>query len=149
TARDRCQEIDVLEFKIRLYNADGAHGYELPTSNTLGAIVFDNGVTGGTEFDVSPLLFIYGHSGFHTELKLKPANGNGKERIIRCYFKRRARWLRSWRKDNTPNVFHKGPRYMYAHYLDTLAIFRKLDSVSKIQEPEDVDRLISAEQPDP
>ncbi|GJZ24123.1 hypothetical protein Tco_0561582 [Tanacetum coccineum] len=65
---------------IRLYNADGARGYELPTSNTLGVIVFYSGVTGSTEFDVSPLLFIYEHSGFHTELKLKPADGNGKER---------------------------------------------------------------------
>ncbi|GJS22048.1 hypothetical protein Tco_0450680 [Tanacetum coccineum] len=44
TARDKCKEIDVPEFKIRLYNAEGTRGYELPTSNTLGAIVFDSGL---------------------------------------------------------------------------------------------------------
>ncbi|GJX04362.1 DNA helicase [Tanacetum coccineum] len=43
TTRDKCREIDILEFKIRLYNAKGARGYELPTSNTLGAIFFDSG----------------------------------------------------------------------------------------------------------
>ncbi|GJV16526.1 putative ribonuclease H-like domain-containing protein [Tanacetum coccineum] len=98
-----------------------------------------------------------------------------------------------------PMSFTRGPRYMYAHYLDALAIFQKLDIVcrvfeqmihdfldclksqktfravigvlytvefqkrelphyhtllwvdseSKIQGPEDVDRLISAELPDP
>ncbi|GJR63091.1 DNA helicase [Tanacetum coccineum] len=86
------------EFKIRLYNAEGARGYELPTSNTLGAIVFYNGPTSRTDFDVIiqqkdgppqrinklhpsymslqfPLLFIYGQLGFHIKLKLKSANG--------------------------------------------------------------------------
>ncbi|GJT92566.1 hypothetical protein Tco_1081411 [Tanacetum coccineum] len=51
-ARDRCQEIDIPEFKIRLYNGNGACGYELLASNTLGEIVFDSGLTGSTEFDV-------------------------------------------------------------------------------------------------
>nr|GEV76490.1 DNA helicase [Tanacetum cinerariifolium] len=35
TARDKCRELDIPEFKIWLYNAEGARGYELPTSNTL------------------------------------------------------------------------------------------------------------------
>ncbi|GJU35961.1 DNA helicase [Tanacetum coccineum] len=93
TARDKCREIHVSKFKIRLYNAEGARGYELSTSNTLGAVVFDSGVTSSTDFDVIiqekdglpkrinklhksyrsfqfPLLFFYGQAGFHTELKL-------------------------------------------------------------------------------
>ncbi|GJW08079.1 DNA helicase [Tanacetum coccineum] len=88
--------------QIRLYNADGAHGYELPTSNTLGAIVFDNGVTGGTEFDVMWEAVLADYS---------------------CYFKR----------GEQVDGFHDVGE----------------DSVSKIQEPEDVDRLISVELPDP
>ncbi|GKE08750.1 DNA helicase [Tanacetum coccineum] len=94
--------------QIRLYNADSARGYELPTSNTLGAIVFYSGVTGSTEFDVViehrggppmrinklyrsymslqfPLLLIYGQSRFHTELKLNPADGSGKERRVTMF----------------------------------------------------------------
>ncbi|GJT66213.1 integrase, catalytic region, zinc finger, CCHC-type containing protein [Tanacetum coccineum] len=105
TARDRCQQIDVPEFKIRLYNADGARGYELPSSNTLGAIVFDSRLTGSTEFDVVIkhrgglpkrinklhksyrslqflLLFIYGQLGFHTDLKLRSGEGTKKERRV-------------------------------------------------------------------
>ncbi|GJZ94940.1 hypothetical protein Tco_0667143 [Tanacetum coccineum] len=45
TARDKCRELNILEFKIRLYNAEGARGYELPTLNTLGAMVFENGIS--------------------------------------------------------------------------------------------------------
>ncbi|GJY33138.1 hypothetical protein Tco_0417607 [Tanacetum coccineum] len=97
-AMGRCREIDILEFKIRLYNGNGARGYEILASNTLGAIVFDNGLTSNMEFDVIiehrgmppkrinklhqsymslqfPLLFIHGQSGFHTELKLRRSGG--------------------------------------------------------------------------
>ncbi|GJS73021.1 DNA helicase [Tanacetum coccineum] len=227
TARDRCQQIDVPEFKIRLYNGDGARGYELPTLNTLGAIVFDSGVIGNTEFDVViehmggppkrinklhpsymslqfPLLFVYGQSGFHTELKLKPDDGRDKERcgklfqqyvvgVFYCIEQNRLDFIRKKQSDIRsdylsglyiaisrgerdgyevggriilPMSFTRGSRYMYAHYLDALAICRKLvlytvefqksglphcdtllwvDSESKIQGPEDVDRLILAE----
>ncbi|GJY51976.1 DNA helicase [Tanacetum coccineum] len=138
TTRDRCRELDIPEFKIRLYNAKGARGNELPTSNTLGAMVFKSGIADNADFDVIiqhrdgpiqrvnklhpsymslqfPLLFIYGQPGYHTELKLKSANGVGERdgyevggRII------------------LPMSFTGGLRYMYAHYLDALAIFRKL-----------------------
>ncbi|GJS61682.1 DNA helicase [Tanacetum coccineum] len=119
--RDKCREIDILEFKIRLYNVEGARGYEIPRSSTLRAIVFDSGPTGSTYFDVIiqdkdgstqsisklhpsymslqlNLLFIYGQSGFHTKLKLR----------------------------KTLPTIRGGTCYMYAHYLDTLAICRKL-----------------------
>ncbi|GKF12943.1 DNA helicase [Tanacetum coccineum] len=181
TARDKCREI----FKIRLYNAEGACGYELPTSNTLGAIVFDSGVTGNTNFDViiqekdGPakrinkhhksymslqflLLFIYGQPGFHTELMLKPADGSGKERRVtmRAYYayqlhprQHRLDFICKKQSDIRsdylsglydaisrgerdgfevggriimPMSFTRGPWYMYAHYLDALAICRKL-----------------------
>ena len=37
---------------IRLYGGDGPHGYELPSSNSLGAIVFDRGPKSESNFDV-------------------------------------------------------------------------------------------------
>nr|GEU89584.1 helitron helicase-like domain-containing protein [Tanacetum cinerariifolium] len=52
TARDKCMQMDIPDFKICLYNVEGVCGYELPTSNTLGAIVFENGITTKKEFDV-------------------------------------------------------------------------------------------------
>nr|GEU97982.1 DNA helicase [Tanacetum cinerariifolium] len=111
TARDKSRELDVLEFKIRLYNAEGARGYELPTSNTLGAMVFENGISDNAEFDCIiqhrdsppqrvnklhpsymslqfPLLFIYGQPGYHTELTLKSDDdvGRGKRvTMLACY----------------------------------------------------------------
>ncbi|GJX85208.1 DNA helicase [Tanacetum coccineum] len=72
TSRDKCKEIDIPEFKIRLYSIGGAQGYELPTSNTLRAMVFESGITSNTDFE----------SGYHTNLKLKSADGSGKEKIV-------------------------------------------------------------------
>nr|GEV59843.1 helitron helicase-like domain-containing protein [Tanacetum cinerariifolium] len=105
TARDKCREIHIPEFKIRLYNAEGACGYELLASNVLGAVVFDSGVSGTTDFDVIiqekagppkrisklhksylslqfPLLFIYGKPGFYPELKLRRADGSRQEQKL-------------------------------------------------------------------
>nr|GEV68000.1 reverse transcriptase domain-containing protein [Tanacetum cinerariifolium] len=114
----------------------GARGYEFPTSNTLGAMVFESGVADNTDFDVIiqhrdgsaqkvnklhplymslkfPLLFIYGQPGYHTELKLKSADGE------RDVYEVRGRIILHM-------SFTCDPRYMYAHYLDALAICRKL-----------------------
>ncbi|GJX97177.1 DNA helicase [Tanacetum coccineum] len=184
TSRDKCGDIHVPEFKIRLYNAEGARGYELSTSNTLGAVVFDNGVTSSTDFDIIiqekdgppkrinklhksymslqfPLLFIYGQVRFHTELKLRAANGSRQERLFQQYVvgvfcaieQNRLDFIRKKQKDIRgdhlsglydaisrgerdgyevggriilPMSFTGGPRYMYAHYLDALAICQKL-----------------------
>nr|GEV84763.1 helitron helicase-like domain-containing protein [Tanacetum cinerariifolium] len=52
TARDKCREIHISEFKIRLYTAEGARGYDLSASNVLGAVVFDRVVSGSTDFDI-------------------------------------------------------------------------------------------------
>nr|GFA25969.1 helitron helicase-like domain-containing protein [Tanacetum cinerariifolium] len=88
--------------KLRLYNAEGARGYELPASNVLGAVVFNSGVSCSTDFDIIiqekagppkrisklhksymslqfPLLFIYGQPGFYPELKLRRADGSRQE----------------------------------------------------------------------
>nr|GEW74092.1 DNA helicase [Tanacetum cinerariifolium] len=52
STRDKCREVDISEFKIWLYNAKGSRGYELPTSNALGAMVFENGISDNADFDV-------------------------------------------------------------------------------------------------
>ncbi|GJZ03109.1 putative reverse transcriptase domain, ribonuclease H-like domain, aspartic peptidase domain protein [Tanacetum coccineum] len=105
TTRDKCRELDIPEFKIRLYNGEGARGYEFPTSNTLGTMVFESGITSNTDFDVIiqhkdgppqrvnklhpsymslqfPLLFIYRKSRYHTDLMIKSADGHGRARRI-------------------------------------------------------------------
>nr|GEX20953.1 helitron helicase-like domain-containing protein [Tanacetum cinerariifolium] len=98
TARDKCNEQPVLDFKIRLYSVVGAQEDDLLTSQTLGAIVFEIGHNTKANYDVIieskdgfpqrinklhssymslqfPLLFIYGQPGFHTEMKKRTTNG--------------------------------------------------------------------------
>lgn len=97
TTRDKCRAENVKAFKIRLYNADGLRGYELPASHTLGGIVFDSGPTTLSDYGVIikykdgplqrinklhqsymslqfPLIFIYGQPGYHTKLKVRSAD---------------------------------------------------------------------------
>ncbi|PWA81074.1 hypothetical protein CTI12_AA192040 [Artemisia annua] len=104
-ARDLSDQPDVPEFKLKLYNAEGARGYELPTSNTLAAIVFDSGPMSESDFDVIiqykggepqrinklhksymsmqfPLIFIYGQPGFHAGLMSRPTAPNKKPRRV-------------------------------------------------------------------
>ncbi|GKB21147.1 hypothetical protein Tco_0855070 [Tanacetum coccineum] len=52
TARDKCAGQFVPDFKIRLYSVVGAREYDLPTSQTLGGIVFQNGHNTKTDYDV-------------------------------------------------------------------------------------------------
>ncbi|GJT22006.1 hypothetical protein Tco_0891943 [Tanacetum coccineum] len=192
--RDKCREIDILEFKIRLYNVEGARGYEIPRSSTLRAIVFDSGPTGSTYFDVIiqdkdgstqsisklhpsymslqlNLLFIYGQSGFHTKLKLRSADSSGKT-------KREDSSNNTWlvfsallnKIDSTSsekiewrNMLHECSLYKILCNCRIFVLytveFQKhgrphchtllwVDSASKIQSPEDVDRFISAKLPD-
>nr|GEX67004.1 DNA helicase [Tanacetum cinerariifolium] len=131
TTREKCRQMDIPDFKIRLYKAEGARGYELPASSTLGAMVFKNDITTNKDFDVItehkdgppqrinklrrsymslqfPLLFVYGQPGYHTKLKLRKADGGGSAKRM------------------TMLAYYRGPRYMYAHYLDALAICREL-----------------------
>ncbi|GJT12482.1 hypothetical protein Tco_0859524 [Tanacetum coccineum] len=101
TARDRCNAGEIPWFKIRLYNNGGARGYELPGSDVLGGIVFEDGPQSRTDFDVIiefrggfpkrinklhqsymslqfPLLFVFGEPGYYPELLLKPKDGSGR-----------------------------------------------------------------------
>ncbi|GKB13675.1 hypothetical protein Tco_0847598 [Tanacetum coccineum] len=93
TARDKYMESDIPEFKVKLYNVTGTRQYEIPTPETVGAIVFGGSSTAGNEFDLIveehsrfpqrvnklhpcymslqfPLLFVYGKEGYHNGLKI-------------------------------------------------------------------------------
>ncbi|PWA85527.1 hypothetical protein CTI12_AA147690 [Artemisia annua] len=52
TARDKIEEADVPEFKIRLFGVVGSRQHELPAGDSIGAIVFEGGPDMETEFDV-------------------------------------------------------------------------------------------------
>ncbi|PWA72010.1 DNA helicase [Artemisia annua] len=105
TARDKCAEHDVPEFKVRLYSGERPRGYELPASQTLGAIVFDSGPESESNYDVIleyingvvkrvskihksymslqfPLIFIYGQPGYHTKLMLRTADPNDEPKRV-------------------------------------------------------------------
>ncbi|GJX30769.1 DNA helicase [Tanacetum coccineum] len=211
TARDRCNAGEIPAFKIRLYNTGGALGYELPDSDVLGGIVFEDGPKSRTYFDVIiefrgglpqrinklhqsymslqfSLLFVFDEPGYYPELLLKPENsrGRGQKVTINAYYKyqlhsrvkgfglifkggrlfqqyvvaafcaieqSRLDFIRKrqceLRSDYLlglydaisqgdregiqvgsmvmlPRTFTGGPRYMYSHYLDALAICRSL-----------------------
>ncbi|PWA95981.1 hypothetical protein CTI12_AA044400 [Artemisia annua] len=52
TARDKIQQQDVPEFKVRLFGVTRNKQYELPTSDSIGAIVYDSGPETETDFDM-------------------------------------------------------------------------------------------------
>ncbi|PWA87802.1 hypothetical protein CTI12_AA126660 [Artemisia annua] len=52
TARDKMMEADIPEFKVRLFGVVGSNQHELPTGDSIGAIVFEGGPDVETEFDV-------------------------------------------------------------------------------------------------
>ncbi|GJY30176.1 DNA helicase [Tanacetum coccineum] len=136
-ARDKCRELYIPEFKIRLYNAKGARGYELPTSNTLGAMVFESGISENTDFDVIiqhrdgppqrvnklhpsymslqfPLLFIYGQPGYHTELTLKSANDVGRGKMNQMdYIRKKQNDIRSDYLSGLYDAISRGERDGY------------------------------------
>ncbi|GJV87496.1 DNA helicase [Tanacetum coccineum] len=93
TARNKYMEGDIPEFKVKLYNVIGTRRYELPTAETIGAIVFGGASSIETEFDLIveehsripqrvnklhpcymslqfPLLFVYGEEGYQKDMKL-------------------------------------------------------------------------------
>ncbi|PWA62291.1 hypothetical protein CTI12_AA366050 [Artemisia annua] len=88
TARDKMEDADVPEFKVRLYGIVGSRQHELPTGDSIGAIVFEGGPDVETDFDVIiekhtrqlqrvnklnasymslqfPLIFFFGEDGYH------------------------------------------------------------------------------------
>lgn len=52
TARDKLQQSNIPEFKVRLFNIVGSTQHELPTVDTIGAIVFDSGPETEAEFGI-------------------------------------------------------------------------------------------------
>nr|GEX13634.1 DNA helicase [Tanacetum cinerariifolium] len=95
TARNKYMEADIPEFKVMLYNVIGTRQYELPTAETIGAIVFAE------------------TSGIYDAILRgdRDANNLGLCTVL-------------------TTSFTGGPRYMYAHYLDALAICRVHRSLS-------------------
>ncbi|PWA80261.1 hypothetical protein CTI12_AA198250 [Artemisia annua] len=93
TARDKMQESNIPDFKLKLFGVVGSKQHDLPTGDSIGAIVFEGGPDVSTEYDVViekrdgqpqqidklnphymslhfPLLFIHGELGYHLGLKL-------------------------------------------------------------------------------
>ncbi|PWA86132.1 hypothetical protein CTI12_AA143370 [Artemisia annua] len=52
TARDKMAEANIPEFKVRLFGVVGSNQPELPTGDSIGAIVFEGGPDVETDFDV-------------------------------------------------------------------------------------------------
>ncbi|XP_071699315.1 uncharacterized protein [Rutidosis leptorrhynchoides] len=98
-ASDKCAADEVPTFKIRLFSVSGSKQHSLPTSDAIGAIVFDTGLQAVSDYDVIihpmsehprrvnklhpsymslqfPLMFFFGEPGFHLELKLVDAPGS-------------------------------------------------------------------------
>ncbi|XP_071738903.1 uncharacterized protein [Rutidosis leptorrhynchoides] len=89
---------------IRLFSVAGSKKHSLPTSDAIGAIVFDTGPRALSDYDVIihprseypkrvnklhpsymslqfPLMFFFGEPGFHTDLKLIDAPGSTGSRV--------------------------------------------------------------------
>nr|GEX82514.1 DNA helicase [Tanacetum cinerariifolium] len=139
TARDRCISGEIPAFKIRLYNMSGVRGYELPTADLLGGIVFED----GPSTRVLP------------RIKLKPrdSGGKGQKVTMNAYYRYQLHpHVKEWQafpiicghglydtvsrgdhegiaagsKIILSRTFTGGPQYMYSHYQDALAICRSL-----------------------
>ncbi|PWA69614.1 hypothetical protein CTI12_AA297070 [Artemisia annua] len=88
TARNKMAEVDIPEFKVRLFGVVGSRQHELSAGDSIGAIVFEGGPDVETDFDVVieqhdrtlkrvnklnasymslqfPLIFFFGEDGYH------------------------------------------------------------------------------------
>ncbi|XP_071693584.1 uncharacterized protein [Rutidosis leptorrhynchoides] len=183
TARDKLIDNEVPPFRIRLFNAPHQRQYDLPTSDSIGAIVFDSGTKSVGDYDV-----IIEQKGYNTSMTLRDPSGNSSRKRKRLtmnmyysyqlhnrfgfydlmfrtgrlfqqyvvtaycsieldridYIRNKQQDIRSDylagiydginRGDQSgidigsrlilPASFTGGPRYMYSHYLDALAICR-------------------------
>nr|GEX47919.1 helitron helicase-like domain-containing protein [Tanacetum cinerariifolium] len=93
TARNKRADVNIPEFKLRLYNVIRTHRYDLPTPETIEAIIFGGKTTMESKFDLIveehshipqrvnklhpcymalkfPLLFVYGEEGYQKDMKL-------------------------------------------------------------------------------
>nr|GEX04809.1 DNA helicase [Tanacetum cinerariifolium] len=106
TARNKHADINIPEFKLRLYNVIGTRRYDLPTPETIGAIIFGGKTAMESEFDLIveehsrvpqrvnklhpcymalqfPLLFVYGEEGYQKDMKLVNVPGQSMNKQIR------------------------------------------------------------------
>ncbi|PWA82502.1 helitron helicase-like domain-containing protein [Artemisia annua] len=129
TARDKCNEGNVPEFKVQLYNVVATREYQLPSSGTLGAIVFEPDANSQTDFDMIieykdkqpkrinklhssymsvqfPLLFVYGQPGYNTNLTLTGVNANRKRTKVtmNMYYKIMEAYIRDLRPRDRDKV---------------------------------------------
>nr|GEW97983.1 helitron helicase-like domain-containing protein [Tanacetum cinerariifolium] len=139
TTRDKCAGQFVLDFKLRLYSVVGVREYDLPTSETLGGIVFQNSRDTETDYDViiqGGRLFQQYVVGVYCCIEQNRMDyyRTHQSDIRKDYLAgeynaisrgdREGRFIGS--KIILPMSFTGGPRYMYSHYLDALAICRAL-----------------------
>ncbi|GJW67980.1 DNA helicase [Tanacetum coccineum] len=52
TAREKLEDAQIPDFKVRLFNVVGAREYELPTCDMLGAVVYEVGPETETDYDI-------------------------------------------------------------------------------------------------
>nr|GEU97923.1 DNA helicase [Tanacetum cinerariifolium] len=181
TAKNKRADVNIPEFKLRLYNVIGTRRYDLPTPETIGAIIFRGKIAMQSKFNLIveehshipqrvnklhpcymalqfPLLFVYGEEGYQKDMKLVnvPSQSTNKQRRVsmNMYYAYQIhdrvihynllprgsgnffssiydailRGDRDGSDLGTRTIlsvsFTGGPHYMYAHYLDALAICR-------------------------
>ncbi|GJZ80253.1 hypothetical protein Tco_0645247 [Tanacetum coccineum] len=148
TARDRCGASQIPGFTIRLYNMGDMRGYELPTLDILGGIVFESVPRSRTDFDVIiefiggppkrinkrhqsymslqfPLLFIFGQPGCYPRIEVEASRWQGPRKKVM--------YTIEFQKRGLP----------HCHTL------LWVDLKNKIQDASQIDEYISAELPDP
>nr|GEW76574.1 DNA helicase [Tanacetum cinerariifolium] len=151
--------IEVPPFKVKLFSVVGAHEYELPTGDMLGAIVYEPGPDTDMDFDIVieqrtgqpqrvsklhpsymalqfPFLFVYGEDGYSKDMKMQRNRidyiREHQNDIRNEYLSGIYDAIRCGDSDGSdsggrlilPQSFTGTPHYMYAHYIDALAICR-------------------------
>ncbi|GJY86884.1 DNA helicase [Tanacetum coccineum] len=174
--RDKCACQFVPDFKLRLYSVVGAREYDLPTSKTLGGIVFQNGQDTETDNDVIiqsrggppqrinklhpsymslqfPLLFIFGQPEIKRHMQHYPEVllGDIANVVVRV-FHQKVQHFCKFLKDRRLFGTVRGLLYTIEFQKRGLPHCHTLlwiDEKDKIQCAEDIDRYISAELPNP
>ncbi|GKB78485.1 DNA helicase [Tanacetum coccineum] len=130
-------EADILEFKVKLYNVIGSRQYELPTADTIRAIVFGGNSVMETEFDLiieenSRELFQQYVVTAYCAIEqsrldyIRQKQSDIRNEYLSGLYDSIMRGDRDGSEVGMRTVltasFTGGPRYMYAHYLDALSI---------------------------
>ncbi|GJY59653.1 DNA helicase [Tanacetum coccineum] len=136
TTHEKLLDSDIPPFKVKLYSVVGACEYELPTCDMLGAIVYEPGPEAEMDYDI----IIEERDGQPQRLVNVPGTSSDGDRrlTMKAYYTymihdrvNSFNYLsRTGDTDGSdrggrlilPQSFTGGPRDMYAHYLDALAI---------------------------